>query len=87
MLATGQGYAQVKLVVSGGTDLPWGMAMKSPEPAHEGPDQSLQRPGQDHDSGSAPRPGGPKSRRQIIDEGLNYVLRHDAELLLRLADA
>jgi hypothetical protein len=85
MLATSQGYAPVKLLVSRGTYLPWGMAIKSPEPAREGPDQSGQRPDQDHDS--APSPGDYKSRRQIIDEGLDFVLRHDAALLLRLADA
>lgn len=66
------------------------MATKSPEPAPEGPDQCPQRRGKDPDnaSASATGPGGPKlSRRQIIDEGLDNVLMHDAELLLRLADA
>lgn len=86
-LATGRGYAQRKPVVSTRADLQWGIAMNSLEPAREGPDQSLQHPGQDHDSASASGPGSPKSRRQIIDEGFDYVLRHDAELLLRLPDA
>jgi hypothetical protein len=63
------------------------MAMKSPEPAREGPDQSGQRLSPHHDSDSAPSPGDYKSRRQIIDEGLDFVLRHDGALLLRLANA
>ncbi|RKO21850.1 hypothetical protein D7Z96_15435 [Pseudarthrobacter phenanthrenivorans] len=62
--------------------------MKSPEPACEGPGQCRQRPGKDHHSPIESGPGGPElSRRQIIDEGLEYILRYDAALLLRLADA
>lgn len=87
MLATGQEYARAKLLVSRGTDLPWGMGMNSPQPERESPDHVLQVPGQDHDSAPARSPGGRQPRRQIIDEGLDYVLRHDAALLLRLADA
>lgn len=75
-------------VVSRKADLPWGMATKSPDPAPEGPDYSWQHFGKEHRKGNDFCPGSQEvSRRQTIDEGLEYVLGHDAELLVRLADA
>lgn len=75
-------------VVSRKADLPWGMVTKSPDPAPEGPNHSRQQPGKEHRKDSDLRPGSQKvSRRQTLDEGLKYVLVHDAELLVRLADA
>ncbi|MGK3957583.1 hypothetical protein ACLKOZ_15490 [Arthrobacter sp. R4] len=64
------------------------MATKSPDPAPQGPDHSRQNPGKEHRKDNDLCPGSQKvSRRQTIDEGLKYVLGHDAELLVRLADA
>jgi hypothetical protein len=64
------------------------MATKSPDPAPEGPDHSRQQPGKEHRKDNDLCPGSQKeSRRQTIDEGLKNVLAHDAELLVRLADA
>jgi len=64
------------------------MATKRPDPAREGPDHSRQNPDKEHRQDNEPGPGSHKvSRRRTIDEGLKYVLVHDAELLGRLADA
>ena len=64
------------------------MATKRPDPAHAGPDHSRQNPGKEQRKDNARCPGSQEvSRRQTIDEGLKYILVHDAELLDRLADA
>jgi hypothetical protein len=63
------------------------MATKRPDPSAQGPDHARQQPGEEHRKDNL-CPGSQKvSRRQTIDEGLKYVLVHDAELLVRLADA
>lgn len=64
------------------------MATKSPDPSPQGPDHSREHPDKEHRKNNDPCPGRQKAlRRQTIDEGLNYVLSHDAELLARLSDA
>jgi hypothetical protein len=58
------------------------MATKHPEP-----DNEQGHPAQTRDweqgHGDLRRRGSTPSRRQMIDEGLDFVLNHDAELLLR----
>lgn len=64
------------------------MATKRPDSAHGGQDHLRQNPGKEHRQDNALCPGSQTvSRSQAIDEGLKYVLVHDAELLARLADA
>jgi hypothetical protein len=54
----------------------------------QGPDHSRQNPGEEHGKDNNLCPGSQTvSRRQTIDEGLKYVLVHNADLLIRLADA
>ena len=62
------------------------MATKHPDPKDEG-DRSGQTPDRKHDDGDSSRGGSTTSRRQIVDEALDFVLTHDAALLRRLADA
>ena len=58
---------------------------------HSEPDQEQDRLGQTHDRehcDGAHMPGAcTPARSQLLDEGLDFVVNHDAELLLRLTDA
>jgi hypothetical protein len=62
------------------------MAAVHPDP-HDGWDYPGQTPDQEQSDGDPRRRDHTTSRRQVVNDGLDFVLNHDAELLLRLADA